>query len=71
MAKTNRDNLCGAKVCELVSVSHIDFADYHVVMHASSLRALLSNIEFIINECALSCVTFCVLLHNQSVILIG
>ena len=44
MAKTNRENLCGAKVCELVSVSHIDFADYHVVMHASSLRALLSNI---------------------------
>ena len=43
MAKTNRENLCGAKVCELVSVSHIDFADYHVVMHASSLRGFITQ----------------------------
>ena len=46
MAKTNRDNLCGAKVCELVSVSHIDFADYHVVMHASSLRAFYPTFNY-------------------------
>ena len=29
------ENLSEAKVCELVSLSHIDFADYHVAMHAS------------------------------------
>ena len=28
MAKTKHENLCDAKVCELVSVSHIDFVDY-------------------------------------------
>ena len=42
MAKTNRDNLCEAKVGELVNLSHIDFVDYHVVMHA-----LLSNVTFL------------------------
>ena len=31
MAKTNRENLCEA-VCELVSLPHTDFADYHVVI---------------------------------------
>ena len=29
------ENLSEAKECELVSLSHIDFADYHVAMHAS------------------------------------
>ena len=41
------ENLSEAKVCELVSLSHIDFADYHVAMHASSLRSLLSIIKFL------------------------
>ena len=47
VAKKKRENVCEAKVCELASLSHIDFADYCIGMHASSLRALLSYITFL------------------------
>ena len=47
VAKTNRENVCEEKVSELVSLSHRDFADYRIGMHASSLRALLSNMTFL------------------------